>query len=1328
MPRFTGDNARALWLGNPAHLIGALLVLAGAAIVVGHLCLPEIFTATLTSVAITAPNTAVCFILCGMALSLPPLDVKRRHLGMAIMLMALLVMLQRWLNLYPQYQPLQFILTVQNSATPGSPGAAMSLTTAFGLFTSGLFLALPPAFNAPRLRMLLLLATFATALIGLLARLLGIADIFLIDPYSGGMGWATALALLLLVMGLGVDGFKSMGWADYFLQRVDRRLTAIGMALLLILGVSAGMTGVAAVVGKENRTSMVLLRNALDYNIALIDNVIAERLRLHSMLARNKSDLSEFRCPDKVVSALPLLGSNAELLWAQTLYLRTRHFNHLVGRAVTLCSDISRMHTEQQYAWNQGLTAETLICARSGTDISCLPTRLRQTPFRISEDAENQQLPIVLALSGKSGAEIATDYRGHKVVTAYRTGNWNLGIVQKIDAAEFYQPLRHRVWLGMAVILVLTALGGMALFRFTHPMVGTLNRLRLRNQAIVDNVPSAVVGTDEDGVLDWINPAAEKMFGTAEAGAQRMLFSDLLDADSRGRYLDLVRQARQGQSVSAQVRARRFDDSLFDVGLRLSAYEFAGETKLIAVLTDISERVERERELRQWKQIFDNAQWGVVISDSREPVMKMLNPYFAAMHGYSVEELAGAPILQVFAPAEHQSFLSHLRKANEVGHYCFESVHLRKDGSQFPVMIDVTIVKNDQGELLYRIANVLDISERKRMEAALTEREQVIRMIVDTQTELISRWLPDTTLTFVNQAMCRFIGRGEAQLLGEQCLKLRWIRVEDLAQLQASVAAEGRNAKPLPREGFVMDASGCPRLIAWVDTPVFDQEGALIAYQSAGQDVTETRQAELALKESEQRFKAIFNSMFQLMSVLSPAGVLMEINDTALAFAGAQRSDCIGRYFWETAWWRYSRKSLTRLQVAISQAANGQFVRYEVGVHGSAESNRVLDFSIKPVFDEQGMVVLLIAEGRDITEVRQAREMATEQETRFKALGSNIPGLIFQLCWLPQQQQSHFLYVSDGVQELCGFAPTDFLEGRAEFVSCIFADDMAEFESSFHRAAAAIEEWHWNGRMLNPLNGGSPVWVSLRASPRQGESGELIFDGVMLNISDLKQQEEEVERSRGMLRELAAHVESVREEERKHIAREVHDELGQTLTALRMEIAVLEMQTEASDVQLHRRSLSMKALVDQAISVMRNVASSLRPVALDMGLVPALKWLAHEFQQRTGIICVVELFAHSIELDDEHATVLFRIVQESLTNVLRHAEASHVWITLGKPGAYYRLEIRDDGKGFDTNASMRRNAYGLLGIRERAAMLGAVAEISSEPGVGTVISVEVPEK
>lgn len=1332
MRRFTDNYAVAQTVGAPARFIGLLVALTGVAIVASYLWLATTFAASLPSVAVTAPNTAVCFILFGIALCRSPIDPVRRYLGAVVVLIAFVVMLQPAIDFYPQYQPLRFIVSVQAPPNLISSTSVMSLVTAVGFFAAGLFLALFPGFNAPRLRMALLLITFAAGLIGLLARLLGIADLFVFEPYSRGTSWLTSSVMLLLVIGLAIDGFKSLGWADYFFERVDRRLSVIGMALLLMLGISAGMTGVAAVVGKENRASMVLMRNALDYNVALIDDVITERLRLHLMYielpAGNQPDTGDFRCPSEIATALPLQGSNAELLWAKTLYLRTHHFELSTRKTRILCSNISRLYTQQQYAWNQGKSAETLICAKSGHGIRCLPTRLQEAPFQIADVAENQQLPVVMALSGKSGSEITVDYRGYKVVTAYRAGNWNLGIVQKIDAAEFYQPLRHRVWQGMAVILALTVLGGWALFRFTHPMVGALNRLRLRTEAIVDNVPSAVIGTDEHGVLDWLNPAAEKMFGTADPSRRHHLFSELLDSASWDHYWELVRQAKQEGSASALVQAKKIDGSLFDVGLRLSAYEFAGERKLIAVLTDVSERVHRARELQWWKQIFDNAQWGVVVGGAAEPTMKTLNPYFARMHGYSVDELVGVPLTRVFAPAEHQKLMRHIGQAHELGHYSFESIHLRKDGSQFPVLIDVTAVKNEQGEVLYRIANVLDITERKRMEAMLTEREQMIRMIVDTQTELISRWLEDSTLTFVNQALCRFTGRSEAELLGRRSLALRWIRDDEMARLRTAIEQGPLHAEPIRRESFVIDASGCPRLIAWVETPVFDTEGKFIAFQSTGQDVTEARQAEFALKESEQRFKAIFNSMFQFMSVLSPSGVLMEINDTALAFAGLQREDCLGRYFWETVWWNATRNARSDLQVTIEKAASGQFIRYAVEVRDRSEKKRLLDFSIQPVWDDSGVVVLLIVEGRDITETKQATDFAMEQQTRFKALGNNIPGLIFQLSWHPHQQQSHFLYVSNGSSELCGHAPEEFLDGSADFASILFSDDAHGFFSSFRLAAAAVEEWHWNGRWINVNDASQPVWVSLRASPRSGEAGELIFDGVVLNISDLKLQEQEVEKSRAMLRELAAHVESVREEERKHIAREVHDELGQTLTALRMDIAVMEMQTETSDLQLHQRSLSMKSLVDQAISVMRNVASSLRPVALDMGLVPALKWLAHEFQQRTGISCNVELFANAINLDDERATVLFRIVQESLTNVLRHAEAQTVQIALSQVGSRYLLEIRDDGKGFDTSASMRSNAYGLLGIRERATMLGGLARIASQSGGGTVISVEVPEK
>jgi len=210
------------------------------------------------------------------------------------------------------------------------------------------------------------------------------------------------------------------------------------------------------------------------------------------------------------------------------------------------------------------------------------------------------------------------------------------------------------------------------------------------------------------------------------------------------------------------------------------------------------------------------------------------------------------------------------------------------------------------------------------------------------------------------------------------------------------------------------------------------------------------------------------------------------------------------------------------------------------------------------------------------------------------------------------------------------------------------------------------------------------------------------------------------------LRELGAQNESQREDERKHIAREVHDELGQVLTALRMDISLLGMRFGALDLGLRDKVLDMKRLVDRAIQGVRNVAMNLRPTALDMGLVPAIEWLCHEFTRNTAIECVFLARKEDIDLDETRSVVVFRIVQESLTNITRYAQASQVKITIGHRGNELWVEVRDNGQGFDLTAAPHKKSFGLLGMHERALALGGQVTISSTPGQGTAIGMTIP--
>ncbi|HJV93798.1 MAG TPA: response regulator [Azonexus sp.] len=224
-------------------------------------------------------------------------------------------------------------------------------------------------------------------------------------------------------------------------------------------------------------------------------------------------------------------------------------------------------------------------------------------------------------------------------------------------------------------------------------------------------------------------------------------------------------------------------------------------------------------------------------------------------------------------------------------------------------------------------------------------------------------------------------------------------------------------------------------------------------------------------------------------------------------------------------------------------------------------------------------------------------------------------------------------------------------------------------------------------------------------------------------IAELARQIDEREQAEAAVRELAVHHDAVREEERKRIAREIHDELGSLLTALKMEISLARMNA-GQDAELRERLAQMRDLADKTIRMVRHVATQLRPAALNLGIVPALEWLAQEFSQRTGIACSLKT-GGEIEMDDGHTTAIFRIVQESLTNVARHAQASRVEVSLLRQAGEIVLCIADDGRGFDP-ASRRDDSFGLLGIRERAQALGAGADIVSSPGAGCTVSIRMP--
>jgi signal transduction histidine kinase len=224
---------------------------------------------------------------------------------------------------------------------------------------------------------------------------------------------------------------------------------------------------------------------------------------------------------------------------------------------------------------------------------------------------------------------------------------------------------------------------------------------------------------------------------------------------------------------------------------------------------------------------------------------------------------------------------------------------------------------------------------------------------------------------------------------------------------------------------------------------------------------------------------------------------------------------------------------------------------------------------------------------------------------------------------------------------------------------------------------------------------------------------------------DLFRKSERLRESEDKLRRLAAHLISVREEERAHIAREIHDELGQVLTGLKMEVTWLAKRL--TDAALLEKADSMCALIDSSVQTVRKIATGLRPEMLDdMGLVAAVGWQAKDFQKRTGIRCRAKLPPETTKLDHDISTTVFRIFQEILTNVARHSRATRVDMELAVSEDQLRLEVVDNGIGIPDADVGGRKSLGLLGMQERALLFGGEVGISGKSGEGTRVAVFIP--
>jgi signal transduction histidine kinase len=316
-------------------------------------------------------------------------------------------------------------------------------------------------------------------------------------------------------------------------------------------------------------------------------------------------------------------------------------------------------------------------------------------------------------------------------------------------------------------------------------------------------------------------------------------------------------------------------------------------------------------------------------------------------------------------------------------------------------------------------------------------------------------------------------------------------------------------------------------------------------------------------------------------------------------------------------------------------------------------------------------------------------------------------------------------YISQECLDVLGYGLEDWEAFRSGWVPMLHPEDVPTFLHNRQRTYSG-ETNHFEEEVRRMRNNGHYGWVRMvgEVVERDAEGIPTRLVATLEDVDARHRTESDLRAAQQQIQALSAHVEAHLEAERKLIASEVHDQCGQLLTVLKLELAALRGALGAGSPQAAcvRR---LDASVDDLVGMSRDLIARLRPPALDLGLVPALEWLAGQWTRQTGLACEFSCALDDLALPDEQATTLFRVVQESLTNAARHARATWVYIRLGVRQGQLDLRVADNGCGFDPAAD-HAGHYGHLGMRERALRVGARLELNSRPGAGTEVRVAMP--
>ena len=835
---------------------------------------------------------------------------------------------------------------------------------------------------------------------------------------------------------------------------------------------------------------------------------------------------------------------------------------------------------------------------------------------------------------------------------------------------------------------------------------------------LLDSISDAVVSLDMNReIVSW-NDACEKLFGFTEAEVKGKRIPTLVTFEYPNTNNEAVfKQVYEEGSWKGEFNfIHPITNKKFNLlsSINLLRNRKAENIGFIITSSDITDRKIAEEKIRKSNERFEmialatndiiwdhdfnlNETWG--------------NRKLYELHGIEVgkEKINFEMFLNRIHPSERKAVQARMEAAlAKKQEYLTEELQMMTAQGEYRVFYDRAFIKYDaKGEPVRILGAMQDITDREAIKKQILREKELSDSIINSLPGIFYLFTKEGRYLRWNKNLKSVTGYSSEEISKLHPLQLiyepqrEWVtgRIENVF-ISGSDNAEAmillKNGQQIPY---------------YFTGQAIEYEGQL-CLMGVGLDFSDKEKAEKAILESEAKYKELIEQASDGIFISDSDGRYIEVNSSACNMLGYGKEELLNMSGSDILYYTADKENLHKSYEALQ---SGESYIREVTLKKKDGSPIEVESSSKMISDGRFIGIV-----RDLTERKKVAEEILASKRQFQNLVENITGVY----WVNNLETHETIYISPSFETIWGIPVKEIYDNPIAFTRCIHADDINRVMDAYHSLENTLKE-NIMYRIVRP--DGEIRWISALINVVPDSKGNKLEYGYAEDVTERKKTAEEIRANSELLRELYSYQQNIREEERTHIAREIHDELGQQLTGLKMDMFWINRKLQNTDTAITEKLMSTLALIDTTIETVRRIATELRPSILDdLGLVAALDWQSDEFEKRSNIRVNFSSNLNEALVMPDISTALFRIYQELLTNVARHSKASAVTAAIFLDDHKLILKVEDNGQGFDMSNILNKKTLGLRGIKERTSLIGGTYEIKSSPGSGTSVFISVP--